>query len=122
MSLSTLPATYFQAVDTRNIDLVISLFAPDATFTVVTANMTFTGTNEIRRMFTDFIANSKTLSHTITSLVVDEKAGKVATEQDYVGESVDGTRSALHNCNFFDVVDGRFTRVVVWMSGASPLK
>jgi hypothetical protein len=29
----------------------------------------------------------------------------------------------MHNCNFFDVgPDGKFTRVIIWMAGTSPLK
>lgn len=54
----------------------------------------------------------------ITSTVVDEERGKVATELDYYNEN-----GVMHNCNFFEVgEDGRFTRVVIWMDGESPLR
>ena len=50
-------------------------------------------------------------------------AGKVATEQSYIGELNDGTRNHMHNCNFFDVdADGKFSRVIIWMAGTNPLK
>jgi len=48
---------------------------------------------------------------------------KVATEQSYVGELIDGTQNNMHNCNFFDVrPDGTFGRVIIWMAGTNPLK
>ena len=48
--------------------------------------------------------------------------GKVATEQGYIGELLDGTKNDMHNCNFFDFnEDGKFQRVIIWMAGTSPL-
>ena len=79
--------------------------------------------DEIRRMFADFFAASNTIRHEILNIVVEEAAGKVATEQSYVGELKDGTVNDMHNCNFFDFdADGRFKRVIIWMAGTSPLK
>jgi len=49
-------------------------------------------------------------------------AGKVATEQSYIGELTDGTRNDMHNCNFFDFdAEGKFRRVIIWMAGTNPL-
>ena len=74
-------------------------------------------------MFTDFVGSSSSIFHEIRNIVVEEAAGKVATEQGYIGELTDGTRNDMHNCNFFDVgPDGRFTRVIIWMAGTNPLK
>jgi ketosteroid isomerase-like protein len=122
-ALAALPASYFKAVDAKDLDGVVSHFAQDATLTVQTDHVTFTGAGEIRRMFDDFLGNSKTIFHEITNIVVEEEAGKVATEQNYVGELADGTHNDMHNCNFFDIgPDGKFTRVIIWMAGTNPLK
>ena len=86
---------------------VLAHFADDATLTVQTDHVTFTGADEIRRMFTDFFAASKTIGHEIRNIVVEEAAGKVATEQGYIGELHDGSLNDMHNCNFFDFDDGR---------------
>ena len=44
-------------------------------------------------------------------MVVEPATGKVATEQSYIGEPVDGTKNDMHNCNFFDVdAEGKFSR------------
>lgn len=121
--LAALPASYFKAVDAKDVDGVLSHFADDATLTVQTDHVTFNGASEIRRMFTDFLANSPKVTHEITNIVVEEAAGKVATEQNYVGELADGTKNDMHNCNFFDVgADGKFSRVIIWMAGINPLK
>ena len=122
-ALATAPQTYFDAVDAMDVDGVLAHFADDATLTVQTDHTTFSGAVEIRRMFTDFFAASSTIRHKILNIVVEESAGKVATEQSYIGELKDGTVNDMHNCNFFDFDDdGRFKRVIIWMAGSSPLK
>ena len=72
-------------------------------------------------MFADFFAASKTIRHEIRNIVVEEAAGKVATEQGYIGELQDGSLNDMHNCNFFDFdADGKFKRVIIWMAAYQP--
>jgi ketosteroid isomerase-like protein len=119
--LAEAPASYFKAVDALDVDAVLTHFAETATLTVQTDHVTFSGHEEIRRMFTGFFADWDSMVHTITNLVVDPEAGKVATEQDVTLRR--NGEMEMHNCNFFDVgPDGRFTRVIIWMDGANPLK
>jgi uncharacterized protein (TIGR02246 family) len=121
--LAALPDSYFKAVDAMDVDAILSHFADDATLTVQTDGAVFAGADEIRRMFTDFCDASVSIFHEIKNIVVEPEAGKVATEQSYIGELKDGTRNDMHNCNFFDVdAEGRFTRVIIWMAGTNPLK
>jgi ketosteroid isomerase-like protein len=120
--LAALPDSYFKAVDAMDIDGILSHFDDDATLTVQTDHVTFSGADEIRRMFVDFVGNSVSIFHEIKNVVVEPGAGKVATEQSYIGELQDGTRNDMHNCNFFDVgPEGKFTRVIIWMAGTNPL-
>ena len=122
-ALAALAASYFKAVDAKDLDAVLAHFAEDATLTVQTDHVTFTGATAIRRMFSDFLGGSESIFHEIKNIVVEEATAKVATEQSYIGELADGTRNDMHNCNFFDVgSDGRFTRVIIWMAGTNPLK
>ena len=122
-ALAALPDSYFKAVDAKDVDAILSHFADDAVLTVQTDHAVFSGTTEIRRMFTDFCDNSVSIFHEIKNIVVEPDTGKIATEQSYIGELVDGTKNDMHNCNFFDVdADGRFTRVIIWMAGTNPLK
>jgi uncharacterized protein (TIGR02246 family) len=121
-ALAAAPQTYFDAVDAKDVDGVLSHFAEDATLTVQTDGVTFTGAAEIRRMFTDFFEASVTIRHEIRNIVVEESAGKVATEQGYIGELRDGATNDMHNCNFFSFdAQGKFSRVIIWMAGTNPL-
>ena len=121
-TLAAAPQTYFGAVDAMDVDGVLAHFADDATLTVQTDHVTFTGADEIRRMFGDFFAASVSIRHEIRNVVVEEARGKVATEQGYIGELKDGSLNDMHNCNFFDFdADGRFKRVIIWMAGTNPL-
>ena len=70
--LASVPHSYFAAVDRLDVDDVLSHFADDATLTVQTDGVTFTGADEIRRMFTDFFASWDAMVHEITNLVVDD--------------------------------------------------
>lgn len=121
--LAALPASYFKAVDAQDVEAIVAHFADGAALTVQTDHVTFSGASEIRRMFTDFVESSSSIRHEITNIVVEEATGKVATEQNYIGDLTDGTHNDMHNCNFFDVgPDGKFTRVIIWMAGTNPLK
>ena len=121
--LAALPDSYFKAVDAKDVDAIMSHFADDATLTVQTDHAVFEGAAEIRRMFDDFCGNSVSIFHEVKNIVVEPDAGKVATEQSYIGELVDGTKNDMHNCNFFQVdLDGKFIRVIIWMAGTNPLK
>ena len=121
--LAALPDSYFKAVDAKDVDAIMSHFADDATLTVQTDHAVFQGAAEIRRMFDDFCGNSVSIFHEVKNIVIEPDAGKVATEQSYIGELSDGTKNDMHNCNFFDInADGQFTRVIIWMAGTNPLK
>jgi hypothetical protein len=65
-------------------------------------------------------ADSESMMHTVTNLVVDIEAGTVATEQHV--DLVAGGTTEMRNCNFFTVNDdGQFSRVIIWMDGVNPL-
>ncbi len=122
-ALAAAPASYFRAVDAMDVDAILEHFADDATLTVQTDHVTFTGADEIRRMFTDFTGASVSIFHEIKNIVIETEARKVATEQSYIGELKDGSKNDMHNCNFFDFnEDGKFSRVIIWMAGTNPLK
>ena len=122
-TLSETIKTYFTSIDAGDLRTTMSLFSPTATFTVVTAgNVTFTGRDAIQAMLDDFITQSTAMEHRVISMIVDEKAGKVATQQRYIGIPEDGMQRDMLNCNWFDMDDeGRIEKVLVWMSGGSPL-
>jgi ketosteroid isomerase-like protein len=118
--LAAIPASYFRAVDAKDVSAVLTHFAENATLTVQTARVTFSGHDEIGRMFVDFFNDWDSMTHEITNIVVDPAGSKVSTEQ-LVDLNGDGT-TKMHNCNFFEVgADGKFSRLIIWMDGTNPL-
>lgn len=121
--LRTAPAAYFAAVDRKDLRSTLDFFAADATFTVQSAGLTFAGKDEIEGMFSTFFDDYAVIRHRITNLVVDETAGKAATEQTCPHVRTDGAPETVTTCNVFEFdPDGAFSRVVVWIDAASPLK
>lgn len=120
--LERAPWAYFEAVDRKDLDASLDFFTDDATFTIQSAHVVFSGREEIAGMFRGFFADYATIDHRITSIVVDEAASKAATEQTCPHIKLDGSPDTLTTCNFFDYApDGRFRRVIIWIDGANPL-
>ncbi len=118
-----LAADYFRAMDEKDLDGLVSLFADDATVLVLTDGATSEGRAQIRRTFSDFFDTSESIDHRISTIVVDEASWRFATVQNYVGDHTDGTHNDMHNCNFFDVTpDGQIARVLIWTGGRSALR
>ncbi len=121
--LQTAPVAYFEAVDRKDMETTLDFFADDATFTVQTAGITFAGRDEIAGMFSTFFSDYDVIRHGVTNLVVDEPAAKAATEQTCPHVRADGTPETVTTCNVFEFgPGGRFSRVIVWIDGSSPLK
>jgi ketosteroid isomerase-like protein len=121
-SLEAAPYRYFDAIDAKDLEATMAQYAQGAVETVIPDNVTYRGSDEIRRMYVDFFASADAIRHEIQNVVVDAEHRKVATEQKYVGESKDGRKHDMYNCNFFEFDNaGKLERVVIWMSGASPL-
>ena len=120
--LKQAPWAYFAAVDAKDLDRSLSFFADDATFTIQSAGVIFTGREEIAGMFRGFFGDYQTISHNITNIVIDETAGKSATEQTCPHVKLDGSPDTLTTCNFFTFApNGTFQRVIIWIDGANPL-
>ena len=121
--LSAAPGAYFDAVDRKDMAGALAFFAPDATFTIQSAHLTFEGHEGIGSMFGNFFGDYSHIEHNITNLVVDEANGKASTEQSCPHVKTDGALDHVITCNFFDFdEDGKFKRVIVWIDGASPLR
>lgn len=113
---------YFQAVDNRDVDATVDCFNEDAVLIVQTDHKRFEGKQAIREMFSAFYENSTYVFHEVLNWVVEPERNKCATEQIYRGTLKDGTVNDMHNCNFFDFENGKFKRVIIFMSGRNPLQ
>ncbi len=121
-ALETAVCNYFAAVDTKDVEETLAYFADDATMTIQTGNVTFTGTDGIRDMLTHFYEESATIVHEIRDIVIEPTKGKVAAEQDLFQQLHNGEKRRMHNCSFFDFNEaGEFQRVIIWMDGTNSL-
>ncbi|MGZ3355514.1 MAG: nuclear transport factor 2 family protein [Isosphaeraceae bacterium] len=123
-SLAEAPYSYFKSIDAKDLDATMKHYADDAVEIIMPDNLRFEGRDAIREMYVNFFGDFTAISHEIQNLVVDAAAGKVATEQAFSGQPTAGKDQAeMYNCNFFEFDDqGRISRVIVWMSGANPLR
>ena len=116
--LAAIPASYFSAVDSYDLPAVLEHFAADATLTVQTAGVTFTGHDEIGTMFTGFFADWDSMTHEITNLVVDPAASKV------FDRAARGPQPHRHDEDaqlhlLRRERGGKFSRVIIWMDGTN---
>jgi uncharacterized protein (TIGR02246 family) len=112
---------YLAALDRLDLDGMLAFFAPDATFLVQSARAVVEGRDAIREMWASLFAAHESMVHRVTNIVVDDHAGKVATEQAFTGRRVDGEIELRCSCYFFDVSAARkLTRVIVWIDGETP--
>ena len=112
---------YFFNVDNKNVEPAVACFAEDAELRVQSAHVGHTGHGQIRRMFKDFMASTKTIYHGDFSHVVDVDNQWIASQFVARNDYDDGRRVEMRNCNFFQVEDGRFKRVTIYMTDENPL-
>jgi hypothetical protein len=99
-SIGQIEVTWHKASSTQNVDLMMSLWAPDATFTV--GGQTYTGTDQIRKFF-------------------ESKAGPFQYGNNWISDSptykqretVSGTKGTLYfECDYVDVATKSVVSVV----------
>ena len=112
---------YFGNVDMKFLESVLDCFHSDAMFTIQTANLTHTGTVEIRRMFTDFFQAFRKIWHGEFQPVVDVERQEVAVRFIATRDTHDGEHQRAANCNFFRFEDGKIRSVTIFMSDENPL-
>jgi len=115
---------YFDGVDNYNLEKVLDCFHEDAVLTEVTSQTVHNGRDEgIRTMFEGLFAAHSRIWHGNFVHTVDEESGAICS-QFSVEVTPQGADSELRyeNCNRFYLVDGKFQRVFVYMSGDNLLK
>ncbi len=112
---------YFANVDKKDLDAVLDCFHDNAMITVQTAFAVHDGKDNIRRMFTDFMATWETIVHRDFTCTVDETNGRITAC--FTAELVDaqGNTTLLYNTNFWRVREGKLQEVYIYMSGENPL-
>ncbi len=112
---------YFANVDNKNLEPAVACFAEDAELRIQSAHVSHTGHDQIRRMFSDFMGATKIIYHGDFTHVVDVERQWIASQFVARNDYDDGRNVEMRNCNFFQVEDGRFKRVTIYMTDENPL-
>ena len=112
---------YFDAVDGEDFEAIRATLADGCVFTVETHGIRFVGVAEIRTMFDRLWADHASVRHYDFIHVAAPGDGRVASRFSVINTLADGRRIQKSNSNFFEVSDGRFSRIAVYMSGENTL-
>ena len=113
---------YFDAVDGEDLAALLDTLHPDCVFSVETHGVRLEGHDEITAMFTRLWADHAAVLHHRFTHVSDPDTGQIASRFTVQNTEHDGSLTHKSNCNFFDIKDGRFASVRVYMTGQNTLK
>ena len=112
---------YFTAVDGEDFAAIAAMLADDCEFSVETHGVRLRGLGEIRAMFLRLWADHAAVRHYDFVHVAAPGDGRIATRFSVVNTGHDGGQVHKSNCNFFEIADGRFSRIAVYMAGENTL-
>ena len=113
---------YFDAVDAENLPELLETLAPGCVFSVETHGVRLTGHGEISEMFRRLWADHAAVLHHAFTHVPDPESGRIASRFTVRNTEHDGSFTHKSNCNFFEIEDGRFSAVRVYMTGQNTLQ
>jgi ketosteroid isomerase-like protein len=114
--------TYFAAVDRKDMEGTIACFSPLASFAIANHGVRYEGKEvQIRGMFERLNERYVSVWHGDFTHTVDVAAQRIASRFRVENTTHQGEKLVKNNCNFFEVQDGLFTAVYVYMSGENSL-
>jgi hypothetical protein len=112
---------YLDALDRLDLDDTLAYFADEAVLTIQSARQEFAGKEAIGQLWRQVLGAHSAMRHRVTNVVVDERAGKIATELSFRGDLAAGGVEERHSIYVFEVDEhGGLSRVIVWIDGATP--
>ena len=112
---------YFAAVDSVNFEAIQTTLTEDCVFTVETHAIRLVGLDEVREMFGRLWADHAAVRHYDFVHVAAPDDGRIATRFSVINTHRDGRQVHKSNSNFFEIRDGRFCQVAVYMAGENTL-
>ena len=112
---------YLAALDRLDLEAVLGFFSDEASLAIRTAHREFVGREEIRGLWSEILSAHSRMRHAVKDTVVDEDARKVVTVQSFRGELASGGIEERCSVYVFELDEhGVFSRVAVWIDGATP--
>jgi ketosteroid isomerase-like protein len=120
--LQALVERYFSAVDRGDLAATLACFAPTARFGIANHELYYQGRDaEVRGMYERLAARYARVWHGDFDHVIDVPHQRVASRFRVENTTHAGELLRKNNCNFFEVQDGLFVQVFVYMSGENSL-
>ena len=119
--LIALVQRYFAAVDGEDIDALLETLTEDCVFTVETHGVRLQGHAQIAGMLQRLWDSHLAVRHWQFVYVPDAEGGRAAVRFQVENTELDGSLTHKSNCNFFELRDGRFAAVAVYMAGPNTL-
>lgn len=111
---------YFSAVDGERLEDILAVLCEDCVFSVETHGIVLRGHDQISGMFHRLWANHAGVRHHDFRYVSD--GARISVQFQVENTELDGSVTRKSNCNFFDVEQGQFARIAVYMAGANTLE
>ena len=112
---------YFAAVDGEDLRGVLATLSEGCVFTVETHGVYLEGHDEITGMLRRLWRNHRAVRHHSFVHVPDPQGGRIASRFRVENTELDGELTRKSNCNFFEIKDGKFQAVAVYMAGVNTL-
>jgi len=113
---------YFSAVDSEDLAALLDTLTQDCVFTVETHGVRLAGHEEIGAMFKRLWSDHRAVLHHRFTFVPDPEGGRIAARFTVENTEHDRSLTRKSNCNFFELADGRFSAVAVYMAGPNTLQ
>jgi ketosteroid isomerase-like protein len=113
---------YFDAVDAEDLSGLLDTLAPNCIFTVETHDVRLEGHAEISEMFIQLWADHAAVLHHQFTHVPDLFSVRIASRFTVQNTEHDGSVTHKSNCNFFEIVEGKFSTIRVYMTGQNTLR
>jgi len=122
-ALQELVERYFAAVDRKDMVATLACFGPQAQFGIANHGVSFEGRDtQLRSMFERLHERYARVWHGDFEHVYDVPRQRVASRFRVENTTHAGEQLHKNNCNFFQVQDGLFVQVWVYMSGDNSLR
>lgn len=120
--LQALVERYFASVDRMDVAATLACFTPDAHFCIANHGVSYRGRDhELRGMYERLNARYARVWHGQFDHVFDVPRQRVASRFRVENTTHDGQLLHKNNCNFFELRDGLFCEVFVYMSAENSL-
>ena len=121
--LVALAEGYFSAVDRKDVEGTLICFAANAQFTIANHGVFYEGREiQIRGMYDRLNERYAKVWHGDFTHTVDVAAQRIASRFRVENITHEGEKLVKNNCNFFELKDGLFTAVYVYMAGENSLR